>query len=66
VSEEYFSHLYSRQLLEEDCGVLSIYAGDSSASFVAVSLADMLENSQPGLKLIIELVSLRIEFSVRS
>jgi len=45
--------------------VLSIYAGDSSTSFAAVNLADRLENSQPGVKLIIELVLLRIEFSVR-
>jgi hypothetical protein len=70
--------LYSRQLLEEGCGVLSIvdtnegvagedvYAGDLGVSFVAVSLADRLESSQPGLKLIIELVLFRIEFSVRS
>jgi hypothetical protein len=58
--------LYSRQLLEEGCGVLSIYAGDLSASFVVVSFADRLESSQPGLKLITELVLLGIELSVRS
>lgn len=43
-----------------------VYAGDLSAPFVAVSLADRLENSQPGLKLIMGPVLLRIEFSVRS